>query len=271
MLNYQAREPFPALSSWVDSVQSKGRYFFTSDQAIKELQATKSSFNNASLRLANKKRIARLYRGFYIIIPLEYANTGMLPPDWFIADLMNHIKKPYYVSLLSAATLHGAAHQQPQEFQVITTDSVRKIELGNLAIQFFVKKNFDLSRTSQVKTQTGYMAVSTPEMTALDLVCYARQIGGLDRVLTVFQELGEALDADKLAAAAQAVNNLSYAQRLGWLLEQAGFNAQTEKLAQWIKEKKPLPARLDPSLAVKGARKNDRWSLLINTTIEGDL
>lgn len=271
MLNYKVKKPLTDLASWVDSQQSQGRYFFAREQAINELQASKAAFDNASLRLAKKKRIARLYSGFYSIIPLEYAATGMLPPEWFIADLMSYLKKPYYVGLLSAANLHGAAHQQPQEFQVITTDVVRKIEVENLAIRFFTKKTFESSSTSQVKVQTGFMTVSTPETTAVDLVCYARQIGGIDRVFTVFQELGEVLDADKLAAAAKAENNLAYAQRLGWLIEKAGFKNKTQKLAAWVSGQNPLPARLEPSLAVKGAQKDERWSLLINTTVEGDL
>jgi len=271
MANNTSTASFSDLPSWVDSLQSKGLYFFTREQAINELQASKAAFDNASLRLAKKKRIARIYRGFYIIIPLEYYATGMLPPEWFIADLMSYLKKPYYVGLLSAAILHGAAHQQPQEFHVVTTAVLRKIEARNLAIRFFTKKNFESSSTSQVKVQTGFMTVSSPEATALDLVCYARQIGGLDRVLTVFQELGEMLVADKLAAAAKAENNLSYAQRLGWLLEKAGFKSKTQKLAAWVSGQNPLPARLEPSLKIKGARKDERWSLLINTSVEGDL
>jgi len=259
------------LSSWVDSLQSHGQYFFTREQALNELPASKSAFDNASLRLARKKRITRLYRGFYIIIPLEYASTGILPPEWFIADLMNYLKMPYYVGLLSAANLHGAAHQQPQEFQVITTAVVRTIKAGSLSIRFYIKKNFTSAQSAPVKVQTGFISVSTPESTAVDLVCYARQIGGLDRVLTVLYELGEKLNADKLAEAAKAGGSLAYAQRIGWLLEKAGFNNKTEKLARWVSNQRPLPARLDPALSTKGCEKNERWSLLINTSVESDL
>jgi predicted transcriptional regulator of viral defense system len=259
------------LSSWVDSLQSQGRYFFTREQAFIELKASKASFLNAALRLARKKRIVRITRGFYIIIPLEYAATGILPPEWFIADLMHYLKRPCYVGLLSAATLLGAAHQQPQEFQVITTAPLRTLEKGNLSVRFFTKKNFSAAGIDRIKVQTGFLAVSSPESTAFDLVCYARQIGGLDRVLTIIQELGEKVDAGKLAAAAKAEGNLALAQRLGWLLEKAGFENKTQKLAAWVSKKNPLPARLDPALPTKGCEKNERWSLLINTTVEGDL
>ena len=47
------------------------------------------------------------------------------------------------------------------------------------------------SHVQQIKGVTGYIPVSTPEATATDLIVYARQAGGLDRVLTVLQELAE--------------------------------------------------------------------------------
>ena len=86
---------------------------------------------------------------------------------------------------------------------------MRTLEKGNLSVHFFTKKNFSATSIERIKVQTGYMAVSTSESTALDLVCYARQIVGLDRVLTVMQELGEKVDAEKLAAAAMAEGNLA--------------------------------------------------------------
>lgn len=259
------------MSAWIDQRQSKGLYYFTREEALKTLNTSETALKQAATRLIKKKRIVRVYSGFYIIVPLEYAATGVLPAEWFITDLMDYAGQPYYVGLLSAAVFHGAAHQQPQEFQVITNSPLRKIEAGNLSIRFFTKKNFATTRTVQVKVQTGFIYVSTPETTALDLVHYARQLGGLNRVFTVLQELGEALDSKKLADDAAANDILAYAQRLGWLLEKAGFCDRTEKLAQWVADKKPLPAKLEPSSPIRGAHENKRWSLLINTTVEGDL
>ena len=81
----------------------------------------------------------RIRSGFFVIIPLEYRSTMTLPPEWFIADLMACLEQPYYVGLLSAASLHGAAHQQPQQFQVVTTVPQREIRKKGLAIRFFFK------------------------------------------------------------------------------------------------------------------------------------
>ncbi|HOS05618.1 MAG TPA: type IV toxin-antitoxin system AbiEi family antitoxin [Syntrophorhabdaceae bacterium] len=263
--------PQTDLPAWVDSLQSKGLYFFTRKEAIDTLSVSEVALKQAATRLIKKNRIVRILGGFYIIVPLEYLSTGMLPAEWFISDLMKYVEQPFYVGLLSAAFLHGAAHQQPQQFQVVTTRPLREIKSKSLAIRFFVKKRFNNTRTVQIKTQTGFIPVSTPEATALDLIRYARAIGGLDRVLTILQELGETIQSPKLIEAVRADDNLAYAQRLGWLLERAGFPGTTGELAQWIHEKNPSPARLEPSLPIRGSKKDTRWRLFLNSEVESDL
>ncbi len=257
------------LASWVDDRQATGLYFFTREEAINNLKMTEEALRKAAARLAKKTRIMRIRSGFFIIVPLEYRASGVLPPEWFIADLMVYLEQPYYVGLLSAAALHGAAHQQPQQFQVVTTAPHRRIQKNNLSLRFFFKTNFDATPVTQIKAPTGYMAVSTPEATALDLIRYSRSIGGLDRVITVLQELGETIDVKKIQDAARKDGNLAYAQRLGWLMEKAG-HTNMEDFSRWVADQKPLPARLDPSQPIKGARKDDRWQLLINSDVESD-
>ena len=262
----------PDLSSWIESRQSQGLYFFTREEALKALQRSEAAFKQAAVRLDRKRRIARVHGGFFIIIPFEYAATGMLPAEWFIDDLMSYIGQPFYVGLMSAAALHGAAHQQPQQFHVVTNGPLRDIRSKNrLAIIFFSKSEIERVPLTRVKVQTGHIPVSTPEATALDLIRYARRIGGLDRVLTVLQELGEAMEPEKLEEAAKSDGKLARAQRLGFLLEKAGFPDLTRNLSKWVTEKNPFPAKLEPSIQNRGYKKNERWKLIVNIDVEGDL
>ncbi len=265
------RKSLPDLSAWVDSRQSQGLYFFTREEALRNLNQSESAFKQAAARLQRKKRIARIHGGFFVIIPLEYASAGILPAEWFIDDFMRYMGQPYYVGLLSAAALHGAAHQQPQQFHVITPVALREIRAGGLAMIFFFKKKFGEVALTQVKVQTGHIPVSTPEATALDLIRYARRVGGLDRVLTVLQELGEVMEPEKLVEAAEADGTITYAQRLGFLLEMAGLTDLTDGLFQLVQERNPLPARLEPSAPTRGCKRDERWNLLINIQVESDL
>lgn len=259
------------LPSWVDSRQEQGLYFFTREEAIESLAFTEIAFMKAAARLAKKNRVLRIRRGFFVIVPLEYRTTGILPPEWFIADLMAYLEQPYYVGLLSAASLHGAAHQKPQQYQVVTTTPQREVRKKGMAMRFFFKTNFKATPVTKVKVQTGYISVSSPEATALDLIRYGRSIGGLDRVMTVFQELGESIDAGKLIEAVKAEGSLVAAQRLGWLMEKCGHSEMVLDLAGYIAGNNPPFTRLDPSLPGADSERDTRWRLLINTDVEGDL
>ena len=52
-----------------------------------------------------------------------------------------------YAGLLTAAQQHGAAHQHPQEFQVIVERSGRPIVCGRVRVALMVHKNLPRSRS----------------------------------------------------------------------------------------------------------------------------
>lgn len=260
-----------SLGDFVNNLQQKGRYTFTKPELKKAIGESDAVLKVSLWRLAKKRRIALIREGFYVVIPLEYASSGILPPEWFIDDLMKFIRQPYYVGLLSAAAIHGAAHQQPQEFHVVIPAALRIIRVGSLQIRFFKKAGMKSSSTELSKTQTGYIKVSNPSVTAIDLVAYAPRVGGLDRVLTVLQELSEKLAPDMLLQAAKAERKIAYIQRLGWLLEKAGRDELVENLAQWIKLQKPRETPLNPSLERKGFSRDSKWKVIVNAEVEGEL
>lgn len=260
-----------SLDVWIETLPSQGRYSFTRSEAMNKYGLQQKAFNRMAGRLSAAKRIARIHGEFYIVVPLEYTATGIVPADWFIVDLMKHLKISFYVGVLSAAEYHGAAHQRSQIYQVVTNRPLRMIACRGVGIHFFVKRSLEKVPVQKIKGVSGYIPISTPEVTALDLLRYYRQAGGLDNVLTVLQELGEVINPSRLVEAAEADNNLAYVQRLGWLMGKTDFNNKTALLAVWLKRRKPLPAKLDPSLPLRGSRRDKLWNLWINIDVEGDL
>jgi len=265
------RENAGNLEGWVEARQARGLYFFTREEALASLRLSSVAFKLAAGRLSKKGRVARIRAGFFVIIPAEYSLTGIIPAEWFVNDFMAYLHRPFYVGVLSAAALHGAAHQKPQKYHLVTDRPLREAGHGRLGILFFVKKNLARTPTVGIKVQTGYVPVSSPEATALDLLRYARRIGGLDNVFTLLHELGERMDAEKLIEAAEADGELALAQRLGWLLEKSGFDNLTPPLANWVEDKRPLPARLDPAVPAVGVARSKRWSLAINAEVESEV
>jgi predicted transcriptional regulator of viral defense system len=258
-------------ADYVADLQSKGRYTFTRDEAQKALSLFGLALKKSLERLSKKKSIVLVHRGFYVVVPLEYRARGILPPEWFIRDLMQFMKLDYYVGLLSAAAIHGAAHQQPQEFHVVIPRFQRDIRIGSLSIRFFKKAHLLSTPVVETKTSTGFVRVSDPASTAIDLVAYEARIGGLSRVVTVLQELAEFLKADAVVRATAAEKNIAPIQRLGYLLEKIGHESLASSLEEWVSLHHPRPAPLQPGISRKGSLRDPKWNILVNTDLEGDL
>jgi predicted transcriptional regulator of viral defense system len=219
--------------AFIDSLQGRGVYTFTKEMAARQLGRQPATLIKLLQRLRRQGRIFQVRKGFYVIVPVEYRAAGSVPADWFIDPLMKHMERPYYVGLLSAAAIHGAAHHAVQAYQVVVPDAQRSIRKGNLHIQFFRFGALQTAMTAPSKTWTGFVPVSTPEWTALDLVRFSRHVGGMDSVLTVLTELAEKMNGAKLVDAAKQEPELSHLQRLGWLLDQTDQQQLTAPLAAW--------------------------------------
>jgi predicted transcriptional regulator of viral defense system len=260
------------VSSVLHNFQRRGLYGFDQAQVKAALPISAAAVAKALQRLTQKGCVKRIRKGFHTIIPVEYATQGIPPSDWYLDALMHSLGLPYYIGLLSAAALHGAAHQQVQQLQIIVPRQERPILLPGLSIRFFSKQHFTATPLKSTKGHSGMIPVSTPEATALDLVRYARYIGGLDAVLTVLSELAESMEAAPLVAAASSESETALIQRLGWLLDHLGKSALADALHAALPTSRPLPrAALDPTAPRIGPITGNRWRILENATPEADL
>jgi predicted transcriptional regulator of viral defense system len=264
--------PPQSASDYVDALQRQGRYGFDRKALETALAASPEAVSKALHRLAKKNRVLKIRRGFHSIIPVEFSTKGTIPPDWFIDDLMRHLECAYYIGLQSAAAFHGAAHQQVQEFQVVTARQVLPIELPELTIRFFRKLDFDSTRTQMIKGHGTMLPVSTPEATALDLVRYANRIGGADTVITILQELVESMDPMRIQDIVTMETERASLQRLGWFLDRINAMKLADALHSVITAKDPLSrAKLDPSGAWESRPAKNRWRIVENAQPESDL
>lgn len=262
------------LFGWVENQQSWGKYAFNLSQIKNDFpDLSESALKRALDRLSAKGRILSVYKGFYIIVPPEYTTRGVLPPLLFIDNLMQFVGKPYYVGLLSAAALYGAAHQQPQEFFVIT-DSIQTTTLKKgLKINYITKKSIPGNFLEKRKTEMGYVYVSNPELTAVDLVYYNNRVGGINRAATVLNELAEVMKPERITGELLEMLSVPSIQRLGYVLDTIlGQKALADKFfseSQKLKKeffRQPLKAGGEK----KGFPIDDRWKIIINTDIEID-
>ncbi len=260
------------LLNYIIGLQSKGQYSFSLDDLRKSFpNSPYNTLKKALWRLITSKKLAGVRKGFFVIVPPEYLNSGILPPILFIDDMMKFINRRYYVGMLNSAVLHGASHQQPQDLFVITErPAMRDIKKAGIRIRFLIRKDFFSEGIIEQKTDTGYVKISSPELTAFDLIQFQKQAGGLNRVASIINEMIDSMDAEKLKRI--AVNKhipCSAAQRLGYVLENAVSNKElADKLFNAVTKRIKRRIALNPSKKIKGYPANNRWKIIVNTKLE---
>ena len=75
----------------------------------------------------------------------------------------------------------------------------------------------------------AYLKISTPEATARDIVIHADKCGGMENTATVINELVTKIDSKKLLKLVSQSKEITWVQRLGYLLELADEKEITKK------------------------------------------
>lgn len=261
-------------SDYLKNLRKEGCVSFTIERMITDLKVSKAKAVAAVHRMKKAGDIINPTKGFYVIIDPKYQAFGCIPDYELLPVLAKHLGLNYYVGLLSAGLYHGATHQKPNSFQVITNRQMKKkFKFGEVRIQFIYKKSLENLPLQEMVVPTGYLKISTPELTAMDLLLYPTKSGGLNHIATVLSEL-ENLDSEKMFKLAELSGEQSWVQRLGYILDQikvSGFKAITQALEKYLSTKKLQFVRLVPEIPSANYPRNKKWMIIENTTIESDI
>ena len=124
-----------------------------------------------------------------------------------------------------------------------------------------------------VEQNAGYgkMMLSTPELTAMDLICYENRIGGLNRAAEIILEMN--LDFRKPGDDFWRMYKAPIIQRLGFILErvlgldESGAYVYLQSQAAGVRFRKTL---LDPLSKPSGGefREDSKWKIIVNCELE---
>jgi len=272
-----------SLADYLDQRLSQGQGYLIKTEAMTALGLSAKAFSEAARRLIDRHRLARLKRGFYLILRPEDVVMGAPDPARWIDPLMNHLKLDYRISLLRAAAFHGASHQAAMVFQVITPKQMPPIEIGRQRVQFVFQTAHSFATTNrpewlnQIKSDAGFAKVAGVELTLLDCARYLHKSAGLNGAAQIAHDLGAKANPRKLAKAASFYEN-SAVRRLGYLLEHFRHKRQAKALLPFADKAKSMKL-LDPSVRPLRAaldrhgaagERDPKWKLGINELVEID-
>ncbi len=260
---------FTTIEDYTEHLRSVGRWSFTWEELKNNFSQKEKALKQSLFRLKAKGKIVTIRSGFYIIIPVEYARLKMIPADLFIDDLMNALGKKYYVALFTAAGFHGASHQAVMDYYVMTDQpAVRQIKNQNVSIHFFVKKHWPGQCIIKRKTDAGYINVSSPELTLLDLLEYGNF--SINKIATILDELRDELNVNKLKKLLSETQT-STIQRLGFLMDKV-LTQSTFSMVLYdeLRKRNIYPVPLAKGAPKKGSV-HSLWKVIGNTQIASEL
>lgn len=258
-------------SQLADWLLERGIPAITTDEAAKLLGIDRSQVR---INLATSRKKGALIspaRGLWVPVPIENRVTGRLDPMSYINTMMRKLDRKYCVGWLSAAALHGAAHQAPQVFQVATFPQLSSRSVGGSKLEFFERSRIEEMPTTVVLRSQGGARVATPATTMLMLAEDIAAAGGLDNAATAIVELAEENPeaVSDLSESAEAFP-LSAERRVGWILDTFGEDIDTAQIVQHCASREGAVSLLSPHSPNTG-NISKRWQLILNREVDPDL
>ena len=166
-----------SLNDWIKEQEQRGITTF-SFQQIRSVfhERSEKTLKTDINRLTLSKRIQNVYKGFYVIIPTQYQLKGVVPPIYYINELMEYLGKPYYVGLLSAAAIYGASHQRAMITQIVTIGPRPRTSNKNKLLDWNYRQQIPIELIESRNAEMGRINYSSAELTAVDIIQFASNI-----------------------------------------------------------------------------------------------
>jgi len=262
------------IRAWIDELEMTGHTTFSLENVVGAFPSLSNQvIQNTLLRLKRMKRIVSVYRRFYVIMPVRYKSRGVIPPAYYMSELMEFLKRPYYFGLLTAAKVWGASHQaSPVDYVVTRYPSLNASPTVNSNVHWCYRYDMPEKFLVERKESNGGVLYSSPELTAVELVQYARHCGGLSNVATVIAELSDVLRFDNIGKEFFEYCKSTSVQRLGYILDEVvGAKSVANALFEKWRGKGGVPnVCLSTGSVQAAAAHNRRWHVDINEKLEVD-
>ena len=262
-----------SIAEYIYQLQSFEEYAFSWRELLSNCNKTEISLKRELSRLVDKKEIINLRREFYLIIPPRYSKQGQIPIQLYIEKLFKTLNRNYYLGFYSAAKFHGASHQQAQqEYVMIENPKLGDIKKIATHIRFFTSTKWPIKNIQTKKSDGGEFKISSPALTAVDLIRHQNKLGGLNRMIAILEELFEEISINDLLELLSWYSHKSTLQRFGFLLEELKAEEELIKLvSNHLSSTKYYPVLLTPRSKQKAGSVYNVWKVDINIKLESDL
>lgn len=248
-------------ASLIAAVSGKGLRVFTVADAAEMLDITRVSASDMVLRLLAKKKLIRIEKGRYLLIPPEAWNAGTYTEEGII--IASQLVKPYYLSYWTALSFYGWTEQPSKTIFIAATKRKNQISVQGTTLKFIRLRPERFFGFSEQWVGNHKVAVAEPEKAIIDCLDQPRYAGEIVEVAKGLWNGRNSFDYPKLVKYALKMKNGTIIKRLGFLMEILKIE-NLRVINELYKNVTPGIMALDPSKEYKTAEISKRWNLYLN-------
>lgn len=250
----------PIESELIASLSAKGIRVFSVSQASKELHISPGAASDLVLRLERKKKLLRIEKGKYLIIPPEAWKAGEYTEEGVI--IASQLIEPYYVSYWTAISFYGWTEQPSRTVFVAATKIKRPVELRGITIRFVKLRPSRFFGFERQWMGNQKIMVAEKEKAIVDCLDQPRYAGEIVEVAKGLWNGRADFDFPKMLAYALRMKNGAIIKRLGFLMDVLDIK-QPRVRREALKHIAATVVPLDTGHGISGPV-NDEWRVRVN-------
>lgn len=219
-------------------------------------------------RLINKRWIARLKRGTYMVIPMEAGPERMWSEEGLI--LAPYLAKRAAVAYWSALHFWHMTEQLPRVVFLQTPQrmAVRSREILGIAFRLVTVKQRKYFGIAARSIDGRTVSITDREKTLIDAADRPELSGGIAQLATTLKTSCEEIDWTRVGAYLERFGSGAVVKRLGYLVEVMSLPIPNldKHLERWHDHLSRGISLLEPSAGTTG-KISTRWRLRINVSI----
>jgi len=249
-------------SDLLTEITRQGKRIFTYEDAVKAYGSSNRRLWELLSTLVKRGWLQRIEKGKYLILPFEAGREREWTEHEFIIG--SYLIEPYYIGFRSALNYYGYTEQISRTVYIASTRRKLKSSLAVSGVTYRLvklpeRKFFGFKQI----TIDGYkINISEPEKTLVDCLDQIRYCGGIPEIVKALWYGRDELDFTKMAEYSRRNGNRAASQRLGYMIELLGFQAE-KALEILLKSLSTRYAPLDTLSEPKG-KYIKRWKIIVN-------
>jgi len=253
----------PKEAELIAILSNTGKRVFSVSEAAKLVGITSENASDLVLQLFKKKKLVRIEKARYLIVPPEAWATGKYTEEGIV--IASQLISPYYLSYWTAFSYYGWTEQPSKTIFVATTKQKTTLEVQGMRFQFVRLKAHRFFGYTEQWIGNQKVAVAEREKALVDGLDQPRYCGEIVEVAKGVWNGRKEVNWDTLLDYAVRMKNGAIIKRLGFLLDVLGIVEPTVRKAL----KKHLTtgfASLDPGSKGEGTYHTE-WNIFANVNV----